>query len=278
MERYWLYDLHTHSRCSDGILRPEALVSRAKEHGVTVLALTDHDTTVGLPEARLAAAKADLTLISGIEFSCQWNGIGIHIIGLNFQSDHPQMQAAEQQQARSRDERAELIGERLAKVGIQGALAGARKLSDGGVIGRPHFAQYLIDQGHVSSMNAAFKRYLGAGKPGDVKQMWPSVEQAVEWIRAAGGVAVVAHPDKYKMTRTKLRRLLDDFIEAGGQGIEVVSGNQAPNTTRDMRLLAQQKELYASCGSDFHVPDQPWQELGRYAPMPNDIPTVWELW
>lgn len=273
-----MHDLHTHSLCSDGILRPQALVSRAKEMGVTVLALTDHDTTAGLDEARQAAADLDITLINGIEFSCLWNGIGIHIVGLNFDALHPQIISAEAQQTHSREERAELIDLRLSKVGIHGSLEGARRLSGGGVIGRPHFAQYLIEKGHVSSMNAAFKRYLGAGKPGDVKQMWPSIEQAVEWINAAGGTAVVAHPDKYKMTRTKLRRLLDDFIVAGGQAMEVVSGNQQPATTRDLRLIAQQKELYASCGSDFHVPDQPWQELGRYSSMPEDLPAVWELW
>lgn len=273
-----MHDLHTHSVCSDGSLRPEALVSRAKEKGVTVLALTDHDTTAGLDEARQAAEQLDITLINGIEFSCLWNGIGIHIVGLNFDPQHPQMISAEKHQTHSRDERAELIDQRLSKVGIHGSLDGARRLSGGGVIGRPHFAQFLIEQGHVSSMNAAFKRYLGAGKPGDVKQMWPSVEQTVEWICAAGGTAVVAHPDKYKMTRTKLRRLLDDFIEAGGQSMEIVSGNQQPNTTRDLRLIADQKELYGSCGSDFHVPDQPWQELGRYSPMPQDLPAVWELW
>ncbi len=278
IERYWLHDLHTHSRCSDGILRPQALVSRAKEKGVSVLALTDHDTTVGLAEAREAATQEGIELINGIELSCLWNGIGIHIVGLNFDLQQPSIQDAQRHQTQSRDERAEKIAERLAKLGMPGALEGARALSDGGVIGRPHFAQYLINKGHVSSMNAAFKRYLGAGKPGDVKQLWPDVAQAVEWIVGAGGVAVVAHPDKYKMTRTKLKRLLDEFIEVGGQAMEVVSGGQSPNVTRDMSLIARQKELYASCGSDFHVPDQPWQELGSHAPLPADLAAVWELW
>lgn len=273
-----MHDLHTHSVCSDGILRPQELVSRAKMHGVTVLALTDHDTVVGIDEAQRAAEQEGITILPGIEFSCLWSGIGIHVVGLNIDPQHVVMQAAVAQQLDSRNRRAEAIGDKLAKCGISGALAGARAHANGGVIGRPHFAKFLIEAGHVKSMNAAFKRYLGAGKPGDVKQVWPSVGQAVEWITGSGGVAVVAHPDKYKVTRTKLGRLLEDFTEAGGQAIEVISGRQTPNVTRDLQIIASKYDLHASCGSDFHVPDAPWQELGSFGELPPASSPVWELW
>ncbi|GAB3105767.1 PHP domain-containing protein [Aestuariicella hydrocarbonica] len=273
-----MHDLHSHSLCSDGILRPQALVSRAKMQGVTVLALTDHDTVSGIGEARNAAAEEGIRLLPGIEFSCLWNGTGIHIVGLNIDPDHPAMVAAVEQQSNNREIRAEKIAAKLAKLGMPGTLEGAKAKADGGVLGRPHFAKFLIEAGHVKSMDQAFKKYLGSGKPGDVKQIWPSIEEAVGWIVAAGGVAVVAHPDKYKMTRTKLGRLLEEFVAVGGQAMEVVSGRQAPDVTRDMRLLANKYGLYASCGSDFHVPDQPWQELGNFDGLPEDCRPVWDLW
>lgn len=246
--------------------------------GVTVLALTDHDSVAGIDEARTAAAAEGIRLLPGIEFSCLWNGTGIHIVGLNIDPQHPQMQQAIARQAQNRDTRAVQIGDKLAKAGIPGALEGARRIAGDAVIGRPHFAQFLIETGRVSSVNAAFKKYLGAGKIGDVKQIWPSIAEAAGWITAAGGVAVVAHPDKYKMTRTKLGRLLEEFVEAGGRAMEVVSGRQSPELTRDLRLLANKFELHASCGSDFHVPDQPWQELGGFGGLPDDCCPVWELW
>jgi predicted metal-dependent phosphoesterase TrpH len=274
-----LYDLHAHSNYSDGILRPQAVVSRAKTQGVTALALTDHDTLGGLAEARQEALVQGIELIAGIEFSCLWNGIGIHVVGLQVDPDSRVMQEAVTSQHQARERRAETIAAKLEKAGIAGALDGARQVAgEGAVLGRPHFAKFLVAEGHCKSINAAFKRYLGAGKPGDVKQLWPSVGEAVDWIRAAGGIAVLAHPDKYKMTRTKLGRLLQEFVEAGGEAMEVVSGQQSPNTTRDMALIANRFELYASCGSDFHVPDQPWQELGGYSPLPDNCQPVWQLW
>lgn len=273
-----MHDLHTHSLCSDGILRPQALVSRAKMQGVTVLALTDHDTVAGIAEAQVAAAAEGIRLLPGIEFSCLWNGIGIHVVGLNIDPNHPQMQEAVRRQGENRDIRAQQIGEKLAKAGVPGAFEGARRIAGDSVIGRPHFAQYLIEKGRVSSVSAAFKRYLGSGKIGDVKQVWPSIEEAVGWIVASGGVAVLAHPDKYKMTRTKLGVLIGDFTGVGGQAIEVVSGQQTADLTQNLRLLANKYGLYASCGSDFHVPDQPWQELGNFGGLPYECRPVWELW
>lgn len=273
-----MHDLHTHSLCSDGILRPQELVSRARAQGVLTLALTDHDTVEGIDEARQAAAREGIELIPGIEFSCLWDGIGVHIVGLNIDPDHPLMLAAVARQQQRREERAHSIAEKLAKVGIPGALEGARARATGNGIGRPHFAHFMVEQGHVASVSAAFQKYLGSGKVGDVKQLWPDIAQAIEWIRGAGGVAVVAHPDKYKVTRTKLRRLLAEFAEAGGQALEVISGQQSPTLSRDLLALAQKYDLSASCGSDFHVPGQPWQELGNFGQLPPGSQPVWELW
>lgn len=273
-----LFDLHSHSLYSDGILRPQAVVSRAKAQGVTTLALTDHDTTQGIAEARVQAELEGIDLIAGIEFSCLWQGMNIHIVGLNIDLTASSLIAGEAQQQRARDERAITIAEKLDKAGLKGSYEGALALADGGVVGRPHFARYLVESGKVKSVAAAFKKYLGAGKVGDVKQVWPDIATAVQWITEAGGVAVVAHPDKYKLTRTKLKRLLVDFKEAGGLAMEVVSGRQQPQTSQDLGRIANEYGLYASCGSDFHVPDQPWQELGKYSPMPEGVRPVWEAW
>lgn len=273
-----LFDLHSHSTCSDGILSPQALVSRAKERGVCVLALTDHDTLSGLDAAEAEATQQGITLINGIELSCLWQGMGVHIVGLNIDRHHPQMLVAVQEQEVCRDRRAEMIAERLTKVGIPDSLAGARAIAGDGAIGRPHFAHFLVACGAVPTVSAAFKKYLGAGKIGDVKQLWPSIEQVVGWITGAGGVAVLAHPAKYKLTRSKCCRLIEEFSAAGGQALEVVSGYQAPTVTRDLALLATRYNLYASCGSDFHVPDQRWQELGAFEALPESCRPVWSLW
>jgi len=207
-----------------------------------------------------------------------WNGVGIHILGLNVDVNNLALIEGVAQQEQRRIVRAQTIADRLAKAGVSGALEGAREYAGEGAIGRPHFAKYLVASGVVSNMNQAFKQYLGAGKVGDVKQLWPDINTAVNWIINAGGVAVVAHPNKYKLTRTKLRRLLSEFIEAGGQAIEVISGKQTPNVTRDMAALADQLGLYASGGSDFHMPDQPWQELGCVQFLPKNCRPVWQLW
>ena len=273
-----VFDLHTHSLKSDGILRPQAVVSRAKQKGVSTLALTDHDTTAGLSEAAAAAAQEGIDFICGIEFSCQWSGVGIHVLGLNFNAGHNSICTAVGRQECAREERAAIIASRLERAGVQGCLQGARYYAGGGSIGRPHFARYLVELGVVPTISMAFKRFLGSGKPGDVKHMWPSIAEAVDWIVAAGGTAVLAHPYKYGLTRARLRRLLQEFSDAGGCAMEVVSGCQQPTVTRQMADLARQFQLYASCGSDFHAPGQGWQELGGFQALPEDCEPVWQLW
>lgn len=272
-----LYDLHTHSHCSDGKLSPEELVALAKANQVDVLALTDHDTIIGIPAAQ-AAAGNDLTIIPGIEVSSLWGGRNIHIVGLNIDIQSPDLQKAVAAQSDIRLARAKMIAQRLEKAGINNAWEGAKRYAKGSAIGRPHFAQHMINEGYVDNFAQAFKRYLGAGKVGDVKSQWPSIGSVVEWINAAGGIAVLAHPDKYGLTRTKLYSLLEEFTEAGGKGIEVVSGHQTLAVTQKLHRAAIDFSLLASCGSDFHSPDNKWQSPGGMSPLPKKCQAIWDFW
>ncbi len=271
-------DLHCHSDRSDGILSPEALVSRAKARDVSVLALTDHDTIAGLAAAKAQAALEGMTLLNGIEFSCQWQGRGIHIVGLNFDDGDQDLLALIARQHQRRMERSAMIAEKLERAGFDNALARAKTQAGEASLGRPHFAHAMVEAGFVRSVDQAFKRYLGSGKPGDVKQVWPEFEEVVPVVRAAGGAAVVAHPLKYKMTRTKLRAMLDDFRDCGGNAMEVVSGAQRPEQTREMAQLAGRFALLSSCGSDFHMPGTQWGELGKFPALPETVTPVWSLW
>lgn len=272
-----IFDLHCHTHFSDGLLSPEAVIARAKERGVSVLAITDHDTIAALGIAQKAASDADIKLITGIEFSSQWGKGGVHIVGLGVDTNSSVLIAAVKFQEEARNARALAIGDRLSKAGYPGALDGAKAIAGNGALGRPHFAQYLVSVGAVKNINAAFKKYLGAGKPADVKYQWPLMDQVIGWIHAAGGVAVLAHPAKYELTRTKMCALIDSFVAADGDAIEVISGLQPAALTEDLLRIANHRSLYASCGSDFHVPDQPWQELGSFGKLPSHAKPVWEL-
>lgn len=253
------------------------LVARAKEREVDVLALTDHDTIAGLSLAQKAAGECGITLINGIEFSSQWGKGGVHIVGLGFKLDSPELNAAIDAQNAARSGRAEQIAAKLAKAGITGSLEGAQALAGDAFVGRPHFAQYLVNVGAVNNINAAFKKYLGTGKSADVKYQWPNMVTIIEWIHAAGGVAVLAHPCKYDLTRTKMCALIKDFAAAGGDALEVVSGMQAHPVTEDLAKIAAANNLAASCGSDFHFPGQAWQELGCFPKLPESCRPVWSL-
>ncbi len=259
------------------MLSPEALVERAKARNVSVLAITDHDTIAGVDIAQKAALKASIQLIPGIEFSSQWGRGGVHIVGLGIDITSGLLADAVSQQARAREARSIAIAERLARAGFPEALTGAKALAGEAAVGRPHFAQYLVAIGAVKNINAAFKKYLGAGKPADVKYQWPVMDQVIRWIHGAGGIAVLAHPAKYELTRTKICALVDSFSAAGGDAIEVISGLQPSAVTEDLLRIASDRNLYASCGSDFHVPDQPWQELGGFGQLPAHAKPVWEL-
>jgi len=269
-----IFDLHSHTTMSDGTLSPAELILRAEQMGVDVLAITDHDTLDAY--GQVPANPGNIKLIPGIELSTQWQTTGIHVLGLNFDPGHQAIHAAAKIQSGARLERARRIAEKLEKRGIAGAFDGAMNLSVGSYIGRPHFAQYLVNSGKARSVSAAFKNYMGDGKTGDVRQHWADLRQIIQWIRDADGIAVLAHPLKYKLTRTRLKMLIDEFVHAGGQGIEVVSGQQLPQQTKEMADLCEQRNLLASCGSDFHMPGKPWAELGVFASLPVNVKPVWE--
>ena len=269
-----IFDLHSHTTLSDGLLTPGELIARAVEKRVDVLSITDHDTTDAYQ--KLPGGSDQIRLIPGIEFSTQWEGKGIHILGLNIELDCDAIKTGVRFQTDARLERAVQIGEKLKKKGIEDAFDGASRLSIGGYIGRPHFARHLVNIGKAKSMQSAFKNYMGDGKVGDVRQHWAELNQIVQWIRDSNGIAVLAHPLKYKLSRTKLKRLLASFMEVGGQGIEVVSGQQQPQQTKDMAELCEQMNLLASCGSDFHGPDKRWAELGAFASLPANVSPVWD--
>ena len=269
-----IFDLHSHTSFSDGALQPSELMARAMERQVTTLAITDHDTVDAY--RHLPQDHGGIELVAGIEFSTQWQSTGIHVLGLNIDPGSAAIQAGVRFQTNARMQRARKIAEKLEKRGIENALAGAAELASGSYIGRPHFAQHVINVGKARDMHAAFKNYLGDGKAGDVRQHWAELAQIIEWIRDANGIAVLAHPLKCKLTRTRLKRLLADFIELGGEGMEVVSGQQTPQHTSGMVQVCVELGLLASCGSDFHGPGKRWAELGSFAPLPPRVTPVWE--
>jgi len=269
-------DLHSHTLVSDGALSPRELLSRAVAQDVDVLSITDHDS-IGAYEILGDLSTYPIKIIPGIEFSTQWRGVGIHIVGLNLDLTNQSILQGVASQESARRDRAELIAENLLKIGLSVDIERVRAIANGSNVGRPHFAQHLVELGCVKDVAAAFKKYLGNGKVGDVKQGWGELPQIVKWITDCGGTAVVAHPLKYKLTRSKLSSLLDDFIEAGGRGVEVVSGQQSVDKTRMLAKLCVEKGLLASCGSDFHQPSS-WGELGKMSPLPKDCKTVWDEW
>lgn len=272
-------DLHCHSTASDGVLAPADLVARAHARGVGLLALTDHDTLDGLEEARAAAERLGMDFINGVELSCLWGGATIHVLGYDFDPQAPALRAALESLRVARWTRAEEIARRLAAKGMPGAFEGAlaiqREQGDGqNAPGRPHFAEFLQRAGHVRDRAEAFRKWLGAGKVGDVKQHWPSLEDTVATLRAAGGWVSLAHPRQYAFTRSKRRRLVLDFIAAGGQALEVVNGMQPAEQVGSLAILAREFGLLASVGSDFHAPAL-WAELGLYRPLPEDLSPLW---
>lgn len=271
------YDLHCHSTASDGALSPTALVQRAHEHGVTSLALTDHDTVAGIAEAQTAAIETGIHLIHGIELSASWQNKCFHIVGLGIDPDYPPLREATLNLQIMRTERAEKIAAKLEKKRIPGALEAVKKAAGDGMITRSHFADFLLSQFHVSTQQEAFDRYLGAGKAAFVPTTWSDLELAVDWITGSGGVAVLAHPLRYKLTASWMKRLLAAFKEVGGLGIEVVTGRYNADEIKIVAAYATRFELAGSVGSDFHNPANPWIELGRIAPLPEHIKPVWEL-
>ncbi len=247
-----IVDFHTHSLASDGALQPIELLLQAKQAGVSRFAITDHDTLAGYLSVKDTQAARDVGLISGVELSCRWAKTTIHVVGLGFDDSAARIVDMVTSLSAARIERAETIAQRLEKAGFQGALDGALRVANGSQIGRPHFAHWLVEAGHVASLTEAFDKYLGAGKIGDVKAFWPAMTDVVRAITAAGGIAVLAHPLKYRLTGMKLRALINDFKAAGGTCLEILNGRQPEVDMKRLSQMAESLNLLVSAGSDFH--------------------------
>jgi len=272
------HDLHAHSTASDGTLSPTELMRRAHAAGIRVMALTDHDTLDGLEEASRTAGLLGLGFVPGVEVSVTWGGRTVHIVGLQVDPGSTTLQRGLLGMREFRDWRAEEIGRRLDKAGFPGTYEVACNCSGGALISRTHFARALVQLGYAETVRAVFKKFLVRGKPGFVEGEWAGLDEAVGWIRAAGGVAVIAHPARYGLTRTKLRRLIADFQQAGGVGFEVVSGSHSRDEYFTMAAHARDCGLLASAGSDYHGPENPWIELGKLPELPPGCTPVWRHW
>ena len=277
-QRMLRYDLHSHSTASDGTVSPTELIRHAAAQGVDVLALTDHDAITGLAEAELAAGETGVTLVPGVEISVTWVHQLLHIVGLGIDPHNTALQRGLEGLREFRVWRAEEIGRRLEKRGIAGVYEGARALAQGPSIGRTHFARFLVAQGLAKDVQNAFDKYLKRGKPGYVPGKWASLSEAVDWIRAAGGQAVIAHPARYTLSASRFRDLLSEFKEVGGVGLEVISGSHPHGATPSLANYAQRYELLASVGSDYHGPGQSRNELGCLPDLPAGCIPVWTEW
>lgn len=268
-------DLHSHSTVSDGTLSPSELVLRAHEKEVEVFALTDHDATEGLKEAAEMAAKVGVNFVPGIELSVTWSHQTIHIVGLGINPDDENLNKGLMVLREFRERRGEEIALKLEKKGLENPLEGAKKFANGEILSRTHFARYLVEQGKAKDMRQVFKRYLVQGKPGYVAGKWASLEEALSWIHGAGGIAIIAHPARYKLSATRLRQLIAEFKELGGLGFEAISGSHSPEEEQRMAQLANKFGLYISKGSDFHSPENIYRELGYLPDIPAGSIPIW---
>ncbi|MGE5946023.1 MAG: 3',5'-nucleoside bisphosphate phosphatase [Betaproteobacteria bacterium] len=272
------FDFHCHSAISDGLLPPAEVARRAAGNGVDLWSLTDHDELGGLVEARAAADEAGMRFITGVEVSIEWSGIPIHVVGLGFEENHPALVGGLNALREGRIERAKRMGEALAAIGIPGVYEGAMGyVTNPSLISRAHFGRYLVSIGIARDLPGLFQHYLTPGKPGYVDHRWATVEETVGWIAEAGGVAVVAHPGRYKMSGAQMRRFLDEFKDVGGQGIEVTCGSHSPDHIMHFSRLARHYAFHASRGSDFHGPGESYVDLGMLPPLPEDLKPVWRL-
>ena len=271
------FDLHSHSTRSDGVMLPAEVVERAAQRGVKALALTDHDEVSGLAEARSAADATGIRLIDGVEISVSWHGHTVHVVGLAIDPRNTTLTEGLRRNRGGRNGRAELIAAGLAQVGIDGALEGANTyVTNPDLVSRAHFARFLVESGRVRNTQAAFDRYLGEGKPGYVPHLWASLAESIEWIAAAGGVPVIAHPGRYRLDETQRTALLTEFRELGGVAIEVVTGSHSADEYGYWAQRAAAHGLLASAGSDFHGPRGGYKDLGDLPPLPPGCEPVWQ--
>jgi len=266
-------DLHTHSHCSDGVLAPAALVALAAQRQVELLALTDHDTTLGCEEARAACQAHGIRFLPGVELTCLWHGREIHVIGLNPDIAQPLFIEHCASVLQLRRQRIASMAQRLSQAGLPGAALSAEALAAAAPT-RAHLARALCALGLASSVQAAFDRWLKRGQPGYVASQWPELATAVSCIVAAGGTAVLAHPHRYPLSNGVLRELVGEFKAAGGAGLEVSLAGIAPSAADRLATLARRFDLAGSIGSDFHEPGLPWRPLGRFAKLPDRITPI----
>lgn len=260
------------------MLPPEVVARRAAANGVDLWALTDHDDLGGLDIARATAEAAGMDFVNGVEISIEWKGVPIHIVGLGFAADDPALRDGLDELRSGRIERAKRMGEALAAIGIPGVYEGALCfVTNPSLISRAHFARYLVSIGIARDLPGVFQHYLTPGKPGYVDHRWATLADAVGWISGAGGVAVVAHPGRYKLSGGDMRKFLDDFKDLGGQGIEVTCGSHSPDHVLHFARLARSYAFHASRGSDFHGPGESYVDLGKLPPLPEDLKPVWRL-
>jgi predicted metal-dependent phosphoesterase TrpH len=271
-------DLHCHSIVSDGTMTPEDLAARASANGVELWALTDHDEIGGQQRAAAAAHAQGMKYLTGTEISVTFAGETVHIVGLGFDPQDEAMQQGLMQTRGGRGSRAHDIAAGLAAAGIEDAYAGAlRYVGNPALISRTHFARFLVETGVCKDTNEVFRKYLTEGKPGYVPHRWASLKDAVQWITAAGGIAVVAHPARYKFTANEEYALFSEFKAHGGRGVEVVTGSHTAAEYVRYAEVAQEFGLAASRGSDFHSPDESHTDLGKLPLLPGKLTPVWEL-
>ncbi|AON55536.1 3',5'-nucleoside bisphosphate phosphatase [Herbaspirillum seropedicae] len=273
------FDLHCHSNVSDGLLPPEQVAARAKANGVGVWALTDHDEIDGVARARAAAQALGMVHVGGVEISVTWAGHTVHIVGLQIDETNPALVQGLAATRNGRERRAREIAAQLEQHGVAGAYEGALKhVGNPDLISRTHFARFMVECGRCCDTREVFANYLTEGKPGYVPHRWATLEEAVRWIRGAGGVAVIAHPGRYKYSETQFGAFFDEFRQLGGAAIEVNTGSHTPEQYQQYAQVARYYGFLASMGSDFHGPGESRVDLGGLPPLPQGVKPVWHDW
>jgi hypothetical protein len=272
-------DLHCHSTASDGLLRPEELVARAAANGVEVLALTDHDDLSGLARARAEAESRSMRFVDGVEISVTWEGSTVHVVGLQIDPQDPVLKSGLESIREGRAKRAERISDALASAGVPDSLEGARAHAENpSLISRSHFARHLVKTGRAPDVKSVFHHYLVKGKPGFVQHEWASLQDAVSWIRASGGIAVIAHPGRYRFSKPEMHEFVSQFRDCGGAGIEIVTGSHSPEQYVEFAQLSREFGLLASRGSDYHGKGESRADLGTLPQLSENLKPVWHDW
>ena len=272
-------DLHCHSNISDGVLAPAEVAAHARKAGVDVWALTDHDEVSGIAAARAAAMQQGMVFVAGVEISITWAGQTVHIVGLQVDENHPALVQGLARTRSGRDARGREMGAQLAAAGIPGAYEGALKfVGNPDLMSRTHFARYLVECGKCANIPEVFRKYLSEGKPGYVEHRWATLADAVGWIQAAGGLAVIAHPGRYRFSDTAQGVLFDEFKQLGGVAIEVVTGSHSPDQYPEYAALANSYGFLASRGTDFHAPKEARVDFALLPPLPSNVKPIWHDW